>query len=33
MHDYNMIKVTFMGNYAPINVKPEGGNPGHMWGI
>ena len=19
--------------YAPINVKPEGGDPGHMWGI
>ena len=18
---------------APINVKPEGGDPGHMWGI
>ena len=20
-------------NNAPINVKPEGGDPGHMWGI
>ena len=20
-------------DYAPINVKPEGGDPGHMWGI
>ena len=21
------------GDYASINVKPEGGDPGHMWGI
>ena len=30
----NLHTVVFLfTNYAPINVKPEGGDPGHMWGI
>ena len=33
--DWTVVAVkSLQGNYAPINVKPEGrGDPGHVWGI